>query len=160
MVKYILKRIGFLLLTLFIVASATFFLMKLLPGTPFNNPKIPADQLLILKKQYGLDKPVWMQYLTYIDGISHGDFGMSYQFPGQTVTNLIASRIGPSLQIGAQAMSLAHLPGSCLVPLPRSARTHGLTRLLPFLLFSVAQFLTSCSPHCCSFLLSKLAPSQ
>lgn len=39
MVKYILKRIGFLLLTLFIVASATFFLMKLLPGTPFNNPK-------------------------------------------------------------------------------------------------------------------------
>ena len=77
MVKYILKRIGFLLLTLFIVASATFFLMKLLPGTPFNNPKIPADQLLILKKQYGLDKPVWMQYLTYIVGISHGDFGMS-----------------------------------------------------------------------------------
>ena len=52
MVKYILKRIGFLLLTLFLVASITFFLMKMLPGTPFNNPKIPADQLAILKKQY------------------------------------------------------------------------------------------------------------
>ncbi|MGO3475794.1 MAG: ABC transporter permease, partial [Lacticaseibacillus paracasei] len=114
MVKYILKRIGFLLLTLFIVASATFFLMKLLPGTPFNNPKIPADQLLILKKQYGLDKPVWMQYLTYIVGISHGDFGMSYQFPGQTVSNLIASRIGPSLQIGAQAMVVGTLAGILL----------------------------------------------
>ncbi|MBD8889905.1 ABC transporter permease, partial [Bacillus velezensis] len=47
MAKYILKRIGFLLLTLFLVATITFFLMKLLPGTPFNNPKIPADQLAI-----------------------------------------------------------------------------------------------------------------
>ncbi|MEK0405084.1 ABC transporter permease, partial [Lactiplantibacillus plantarum] len=72
------------------------------------------DQLLILKKQYGLDKPVWMQYLTYIVGISHGDFGMSYQFPGQTVSNLIASRIGPSLQIGAQAMVVGTLAGILL----------------------------------------------
>ena len=63
MVKYVLKRIGFLILTLFLVASITFFLMKLLPGTPFNNPKIPADQIAQLKAQYGLDKPVWQQYL-------------------------------------------------------------------------------------------------
>ena len=114
MVKYILKRIGFLLLTLFLVASITFFLMKMLPGTPFNNPKIPADQLAILKKQYGLDKPVWMQYLTYIIGITHGDLGLSYQFPGQTVSNLIISRLGPSLQIGAQAMVVGTLAGILL----------------------------------------------
>ena len=114
MVKYILKRIGFLLLTLFLVASITFFLMKALPGTPFNNPKIPADQLEILKRQYGLDKPVWIQYLTYMIGITHGDFGMSYQFPGQTVSNLIVSRLGPSLQIGAQAMVLGTLIGIVL----------------------------------------------
>lgn len=55
-----------------------------------------------------------MQYLTYIVGISHGDFGMSYQFPGQTVSNLIASRIGPSLQIGAQAMVVGTLAGILL----------------------------------------------
>ena len=111
MAKYILKRIGFLLLTLFLVATITFFLMKLLPGTPFNNPKIPADQLAILKKQYGLDKPVWMQYLTYMAGITHGAFGMSYQYPGQTVSGLIVSRMGPSLQIGAQAMVVGTLAG-------------------------------------------------
>lgn len=89
-------------------------LMKALPGTPFNNPKIPADQLEILKRQYGLDKPVWIQYLTYMVGITHGDFGMSYQFPGQTVSNLIVSRLGPSLQIGAQAMVLGTLIGIVL----------------------------------------------
>ena len=146
-----LKRIGFLLLTLFIVASATFFLMKLLPGTPFNNPKIPADQLLILKKQYGLDKPVWMQYLTYIVGISHGDFGMSYQFPGQTVSNLIASRIGPSLQIGAQAMVVGTLAGILLGAIAAIRKNTWVDATATILLFSVAQFLTSCSPHCCSF---------
>lgn len=160
MVKYILKRIGFLLLTLFIVASATFFLMKLLPGTPFNNPKIPADQLLILKKQYGLDKPVWMQYLTYIVGISHGDFGMSYQFPGQTVSNLIASRIGPSLQIGAQAMVVGTLAGILLGAIAAIRKNTWVDATATILPFSVARFLTSCSPHCCSFLLSKLAPFQ
>lgn len=114
MVKYTLKRIAYLILTLFLVASITFFLMKMLPGTPFNNPKLPADQIAQLKAQYGLDKPVWQQYVTYILGAAHGDFGTSYQFTGQSVSYLIASRIGPSLQIGAQAMVLGTLLGILL----------------------------------------------
>ncbi|MCT2909336.1 ABC transporter permease [Schleiferilactobacillus harbinensis] len=114
MVKYVLKRIGYLLLTLFIVASITFFLMKLLPGTPFNNPKIPAAQIAILRKQYGLDLPVWQQYLNYMVGIAHGDFGESYQFAGQTVSYLISTRIGPSLQLGVQAMIIGTLLGILL----------------------------------------------
>lgn len=55
-----------------------------------------------------------MQYLTYIIGITHGDLGLSYQFPGQTVSNLIISRLGPSLQIGAQAMVVGTLAGILL----------------------------------------------
>ncbi len=114
MVKYIIKRVFYLLLTLFIIASATFFLMKLMPGTPFNNPKIPAEQLAALKKANGLDKPVYVQYLKYLAGVIHGDFGTSYQFTGQSVSHLIASRVGPSLQIGAQAMILGTLLGILL----------------------------------------------
>ncbi|WP_125702421.1 oligopeptide ABC transporter permease [Lacticaseibacillus daqingensis] len=102
--RYLLKRLGYLVLTLFIVASLTFFLMKGLPGTPFNNPKLPAEQIALLKTQYGLDQPVWRQYLQYLGGLMRGDFGTSYQFVGQPVSYLIASRLGPSLQIGLQAM--------------------------------------------------------
>ncbi len=160
MVKYILKRIGFLLLTLFLVASITFFLMKALPGTPFNNPKIPADQLEILKRQYGLDKPVWIQYLTYMVGITHGDFGMSYQFPGQTVSNLIVSRLGPSLQIGAQAMVLGTLSGLCLVPLRQFERIRPLMPKLQFSLFWDVQFLTLCLLRYCSCLLTRQGHSR
>ncbi|WDF82442.1 ABC transporter permease [Lacticaseibacillus pabuli] len=114
MAKYILKRIFYLILTLFIIASLTFFLMKLMPGTPFNNPKIPAEQLAALKKANGLDKPVYVQYLKYLGGMLHGDFGTSYQFAGQSVSHLIASRVAPSLQIGAQAMVIGTLLGILL----------------------------------------------
>lgn len=114
MVKYIVKRVFYLLLTLFIIASATFFLMKLMPGTPFNNPKIPAEQLAALKKANGLDKPVIVQYGKYLLGVLHGDFGTSYQFVGQPVSHLIASRIAPSLQIGLQAMIVGTLLGILL----------------------------------------------
>ncbi|KRM71613.1 oligopeptide ABC superfamily ATP binding cassette transporter, membrane protein [Lacticaseibacillus brantae DSM 23927] len=105
---------GYLILTLFLVASITFFLMKLLPGTPFNNPKLPPDQIEALKAQYGLDKPVWQQYLSYMLGLLHGDMGMSFQFSGQSVSYLIMSRIGPSLQLGLQAMILGTLLGILL----------------------------------------------
>jgi oligopeptide transport system permease protein len=114
MTKYIIKRICYLLLTLFIIASITFFLMKLMPGTPFNNPKIPAEQLAALKKANGLDKPVYVQYFKYLAGVVHGDFGTSYQFAGQSVSHLISSRIAPSLQIGAQAMVVGTLLGILL----------------------------------------------
>ncbi|WP_125571163.1 oligopeptide ABC transporter permease [Lacticaseibacillus songhuajiangensis] len=114
MTKYIIKRICYLLLTLFIIASITFFLMKLMPGTPFNNPKIPAEQLAALKKANGLDKPVYVQYFKYLAGVVHGDFGTSYQFAGQSVSHLISSRVAPSLQIGAQAMVVGTLLGILL----------------------------------------------
>ncbi|MFD1432075.1 oligopeptide ABC transporter permease [Lacticaseibacillus yichunensis] len=114
MIKYILKRIGYLILTLFLVASITFFLMKLLPGTPFNNPKLTHDQIALLNKQYGLDKPLWVQFFQYIVGIAHGDFGQSYQYVGEPVSTLIATRVGPSLQLGAQAMVVGTILGILL----------------------------------------------
>ena len=103
--KYLLKRVFYMLLTLFLVATITFFLMKLMPGTPYSNQeKMTAAQIQIMNEQYGLDKPVWQQYLIYIADMLHGNLGTSFQYSNQPVTYLISSRIGPSAQLGLQAM--------------------------------------------------------
>lgn len=103
--KYLLKRVFYMILTLFLVATTTFFLMKLMPGTPFTNQqKMSAAQIAVVNKQYGLDKPIWQQYLSYMLNAAHGDFGTSFQFSNQSVSYLISSRIGASAQLGIQAI--------------------------------------------------------
>lgn len=115
MTKYILKRIFYLFLTLFIIASLTFFLMKLLPGTPFSNQnRMSPDQLKIVKAQYGLDQSVGVQYVRYMAGLLHGNLGTSFQFNNEPVTSLIGQRLAPSMQIGAQAMIVGTIFGILL----------------------------------------------
>ena len=105
MKKYLLKRVLYMALTLFLVATITFFLMKLMPGTPYSNQeKMTPQQIKIMNQQYGLDKPIWLQYVIYIFGMLHGDLGTSFQFSNQPVSYLISSRIGASAQLGIQAM--------------------------------------------------------
>lgn len=112
MAKYLAKRIFYLILTLFIVITLTFFLMKLLPGTPLTNQaKLSKSQIALIYEQYGLNKPVWQQYLLYLAGAVRGNFGTSFQFSDQPVSYLLSSRIGPSLQIGLQAMILGVVVG-------------------------------------------------
>ena len=102
--KYILKRILYMIITLFLIATITFFLMKLLPGSPYANEENLTDaQLQIMNAKYGLDKPVWMQYFIYLGGLVRLDLGMSFQY-NSTVLNLLSSRVGPSFQIGLQAL--------------------------------------------------------
>ena len=102
--KYILKRIFYMIVTLFLIVTITFFLMKLLPGSPYANEENLTDaQLQIMNAKYGLDKPVWMQYFIYLGGLVRLDLGMSFQY-NSTVLNLLSSRVGPSFQIGLQAL--------------------------------------------------------
>ncbi len=102
--KYILKRIFYMIVTLFLIATITFFLMKLLPGSPYANEENLTDaQLQIMNAKYGLDKPVWMQYFIYLGGLVRLDLGMSFQY-NSTVLNLLSSRVGSSFQIGLQAL--------------------------------------------------------
>ena len=102
--KYILKRIFYMIVTLFLIATITFFLMKLLPGSPYANEENLTDaQLQIMNAKYGLDKPAWMQYFIYLGGLVRLDLGMSFQY-NSTVLNLLSSRVGPSFQIGLQAL--------------------------------------------------------
>ncbi|MBF0710659.1 MULTISPECIES: ABC transporter permease [unclassified Gemella] len=104
MAKYLLKRISILLTTLWVVITLSFFLMQVMPGTPFNNPKLTDDMIAMMNKQYGLDKPVWQQYLKYLTDILQGDFGTSYQSIGQSVSDLIGERLAVSVQLGIQAL--------------------------------------------------------
>lgn len=101
-----------MIITLFIVASITFFLMKLIPGSPFNNfEKLSEFQRNILLEKYGLNDPVPVQYLNYLKSMLVGDLGLSFQFDNTPVTTLIGNRIGPSAQLGLQAMIVGSVVG-------------------------------------------------
>ncbi|HEY4399459.1 MAG TPA: ABC transporter permease [Lactobacillaceae bacterium] len=104
MFKYIGKRLILLLVTLFIIVTITFFMMQIMPGTPFNNPKLSPEAIANLNKTYGLDKPVWQQYLQYLNNVAHLDFGQSFTYKGQSVTQLISQRLPVSAQLGFQAL--------------------------------------------------------
>ena len=113
--KFLGKRVLYMLLTLFLIASITFFLMKLLPGTPYSNQdKLSEEQIYIMNEQYGLNEPVPVQYLVYIGGLLKGDLGTSFQFNNTPVTKLLSTRIGPSLQLGIQAVALGTILGIVL----------------------------------------------
>ena len=114
MFRYIMKRIGYMFITLFIVISVVFFLVRLLPGTPFNEEKLNAEQIAQLQAQYGLDDPVPVQYVRYLTGVFQGKLGISFKQAGQTVEGIIKLRIGPSAMLGAQALVLGSVVGLIL----------------------------------------------
>ena len=75
MLKYTLKRILIAILTLLILISAVFVMIRLLPGDPFSDPKVPAATQEKMREYYGLDEPLHKQYLTYMSNLFHGDLG-------------------------------------------------------------------------------------
>ncbi|WP_414839946.1 oligopeptide ABC transporter permease [Carnobacterium sp. TMP28] len=113
--KYLGKRILYMFLTLFLIASITFFLMKLLPGTPYSNQdKLSEEQIFIMNEKYGLNEPLPVQYVVYMSRLLGGDLGTSFQFNNTPVTELLSTRVGPSLQLGIQAVVLGTTLGIVL----------------------------------------------
>ncbi|WP_312471297.1 oligopeptide ABC transporter permease [Neobacillus sp.] len=112
MAKYLLQRVLYMIITLFIVISVTFFLMKLIPGSPFNNfEKLNPTQQNILLEKYGLKDPLPVQYGKYLKAMVKGDLGVSFQFDNTPVTELLSKRIGPSATLGFQAMVVGTILG-------------------------------------------------
>lgn len=112
MIKYIAQRLVYMFITLFLIASATFFLMKIIPGTPFASAnKLTEAQMTIMNEKYGLDEPVPVQYMNYILNLLKGDLGVSFQFNNTPVTQLIGDLLGPSAQLGLQAMIVGSILG-------------------------------------------------
>ncbi|WNR46426.1 ABC transporter permease [Paenibacillus roseipurpureus] len=116
MVKFILRRFLYALITLWLIASVTFVLMKNLPGNPLGEgaEKIPKATRDMLLKQYGLDKPLWQQYLTFMNNIIHGDLGASFQFPAHKVTDIIKQAFPSSLELGLISIVIAIVVGLTL----------------------------------------------
>lgn len=108
MLKYILKRIVFGVVTIFIVSTLTFFLMQQVPGGPFAADKsISKAAQKALETKYGLDKPITVQYINYLKNAVQGDFGISLKQRGRTVTQIISSKFPVSARVGGIAILLA-----------------------------------------------------
>lgn len=108
MVKYVVKRLLYGVLTLFIVATATFFLMRMVPGGPFLSEKAASPAVTkALEKKYGLDKPLLEQYSTYMREALRGDFGPSLKQRGRTVSGIISTKFPVSARLGLLAVAIA-----------------------------------------------------
>lgn len=108
----ILKKGLILLLSLFIVASLTFFLMHTIPGDPFTQERaIPEEILKAMYKHYGLDQPLYVQYGKYLQGLVTGDLGPSFKYQGRTVNEIISEGFPVSLCLGLEALFIGIMGG-------------------------------------------------
>ncbi len=109
MFKYIVKRLLIGILTLFVLLTITFFGVHAMPGSPFSqdNRTVSATVYEALEEKYGLDKPVWQQYLIYLNNVVHGDFGESLSKTGEQVVDIIAKRFPVTAKLGLVAFVIA-----------------------------------------------------
>lgn len=111
MFKYIVQKVCIAVLTVFVLATATFFLMKLIPGDPFLNDKIPVEVQEKQKAYYGLDKPVAVQYITYMKNLLKGDLGLSLKKTGRTVVSIIKEAFPVSAKLGLVSLLFSETIG-------------------------------------------------
>ncbi len=113
MAKYITKRVFIGLLTLFILATITFLVMKVIPGNPFSqdNKVLTPQAYEALRLKYGLDKPVPEQFVIYLNNAIHGDFGESISKKGQQVLAIVLRRAPVTATLGAISFSIAIIVG-------------------------------------------------
>lgn len=106
--KYIIKRVSAAIVTIFIVATITFFLMNLVPGGPFVAEKSISEQAQqALKEKFGLDKPLIVQYKNYMFNVVQGDFGLSLKQRGREVNEIIFSKFPVSARLGGITVLMA-----------------------------------------------------
>ena len=115
MKKYALKRIVLSLFTLLAILLVLFILMRLMPGSPFNDEKLNAEQRANLYAKYGLDQPIIVQFFRYVGNMLTGDFGVSYNISKNTpISQLIQTRLPISIAIGGMAVALGAFVGLIL----------------------------------------------
>jgi oligopeptide transport system permease protein len=117
MQQYIIRRVLLLIPSLLAVYTITFFLMHATPGGPWDRTGRPLPEHVVerLNEKYGLDQPVWRQYLIYLEGVVlRGDLGESYSRVGQSVTTILMRFFPVSLQLGILAMGVALIVGLTL----------------------------------------------
>ncbi|HYZ06536.1 MAG TPA: ABC transporter permease [Rubrobacter sp.] len=114
MIRYVARRLVYMVAALFIIVSVTFFISKAVPGTPFADPKLSPQVREQMFEKYGLDEPLYVQYVKYMANVAQGDLGNSYYFEGRPVSQMILQRLPVSAFIGIQAVIFGLFVGMVL----------------------------------------------
>lgn len=115
MTRYLIKKSLALCLSLFLIATLTFFLMKVIPGDPFSEEQaLRKDMHEALRNQYGLNRHWTTQYGDYLGDLMHGNLGASFKYPGRSVNSIIKEGFSISAWLGLQAFLMALIFGVCL----------------------------------------------
>ncbi|MBM7644024.1 oligopeptide transport system permease protein [Scopulibacillus daqui] len=110
--RYLLQRFGYMLVTFFVIVALTFLTMQLLPGTPYRNQqKLSPEQIEIMNHKYGLDKPVAVQFVDYVGNMLKGDLGLSFQYDGRPVTEILKEKLPVSGTLGTEALIFGAIVG-------------------------------------------------
>lgn len=108
MVRFVLRRLLQAVPVLFVIITATFFMVRFVPGGPFTSEKtIPPEILHNLEAHYGLDQPLWRQYLSYLGQVVRGDLGPSFKYANRSVNEIIGQKLPISLELGSLALLVA-----------------------------------------------------
>src|SRR3954462_14133543 len=115
MFRFITSRFLQSLLALFLVITATFFMIRFGPGGPFTAEKAVTPEILRnLEAHYGLNKPLHRQYLDYLGRLLHGDLGPSFKYPNRPVNEIIGEKLPTSLELGLISLTVALTMGLTL----------------------------------------------
>ncbi|WP_291653597.1 ABC transporter permease [Clostridium sp.] len=114
MVKYIGKRLLTSIVTVWAVVTIVFFLVRMMPGGPFDGEKITPDMKAQLNEKYGLDKPVGEQYTIYMKNLLKGDFGKSMKYKGREVLTTIKKSFPNSAKVGMASIAFSVVAGVLL----------------------------------------------
>ncbi|EIW00595.1 oligopeptide transport system permease protein [Thermoanaerobacter thermohydrosulfuricus] len=115
MLRYTLERTIYMIITLWVIVTLTFFLMHMIPGDPFTSEKrVPEQIRQNMLAKYHLDKPLIVQYGYYLKNLLHGDLGISLKYLNRTVNEIIANGFPASFQIGMQSIILGVFLGLIL----------------------------------------------
>jgi oligopeptide transport system permease protein len=114
-VRFFLRKILFLLISLFFIASLTFFLMKVVPGDPFiQEQAVPEEIMKSMYAHYGLDQPWYIQYGRYLKGLLTWNLGPSFKYEGRSVNDIIQEGFPVSCILGLEAFFLSLFVGTLL----------------------------------------------
>lgn len=116
MLKYVSKRLLYMIITLWVVITITFFLMHAMPGDPLASlaRELPPQVKANYYAKYGLDKSVPQQYVLFLKNLCRGDLGESLKYPGRSVTDTIAKHAPVSGRLGIQAIAIGVVVGIVL----------------------------------------------
>ncbi|MES1195035.1 MAG: ABC transporter permease subunit, partial [Opitutus sp.] len=108
MFRFVVRRLLQTIPVLFVIITATFFMVRFVPGGPFTADRaIPPEILKNLEAHYGLDQPLWRQYTNYLGRIVRGDLGPSFKYPNRSVNEIIGQTLPVSLELGGWALLVA-----------------------------------------------------